>query len=294
MALSLLVVDDVDVDRTWLADALRQRGFEVFEAAETEAGLARLQADPVDLVLCELGMADAGGRSLLERIATELPQLPVVVVTRATDSADVVQALRLGAADYLFKPVADPEMVSHAVESALERSRLRRDKAQIEAQLEKANQKLREYIDELQRDQRAGRQVQLGMLPPSPMAIEGFRLQHRILPSLFLSGDFVDYFRITDHHFVFYIADVSGHGASSAFVTVLLKNFSRRLRREYRPRMLMEPGDILRWLNQELLESHLDRHVTLFLGVVDCARNLLSYANAGHFPAPALVSGEEA
>ena len=36
-----------------------------------------------------------------------------------------------------------------------------------------------------------------------------------------LSGDFVDYFRITDRHFAFYMADVSGHGASSAFVTVL-------------------------------------------------------------------------
>jgi serine phosphatase RsbU (regulator of sigma subunit) len=294
MATRLLVVDDATDDRTWLAAALRARGHEVVEAGDGEEGLARLGDGPVDLVLCELAMADATGRSLLERIALDRPEVPVVVVTVESERSDVVQALRLGAADYLFKPVADPAMVVHAVDAALERTRLRRDKARVEQELELANQRLRDHVEALQRDQRAGRQVQFGMLPPSPMAIDGFRLQHRIVPSLYLSGDFVDYFRVTEQHFVLYIADVSGHGASSAFVTVLLKNFSRRLRREYRPRMLTEPGDILRWLNQELLESHLDRHVTMFLGVVDCARQRLAYANAGHFPAPVLASEEGA
>jgi len=214
------------------------------------------------------------------------------VVTEDSGMNDVMQALRLGAADYLWKPVADLDMLIHAVEAALERSRLRQENSRFKQELEAANLRLREYVNELQQDQRAGREVQLGMLPPTPMAIDGYRLEHHIVPSLFLSGDFVDYFRITDRHFVFFIADVSGHGASSAFVTVLLKNFSRRLRREYRPRMLTAPGEILRWLNQELLESQLDRHVTMFVGVVDCQESTLAYANAGHFPAPVLVLGE--
>ncbi len=99
-----------------------------------------------------------------------------------------------------------------------------------------------------------------------------------------LSGDFVDYFRITDRHFAFYMADVSGHGASSAFVTVLLKNFSRRLRREYRPKMLKAPGEILAALNRELLDNQLDKHVAVFIGVIDLADESLAYANGGHFP----------
>jgi sigma-B regulation protein RsbU (phosphoserine phosphatase) len=108
---------------------------------------------------------------------------------------------------------------------------------------------------------------------------------------LMLSGDFVDYFRITDRHFAFYMADVSGHGASSAFVTVLLKNFSRRLRREYRPKMLREPGEILAALNRELLDNRIDKHVALFIGVLDLIDDTLAYANGGHLPA-AILSDE--
>jgi serine phosphatase RsbU (regulator of sigma subunit) len=286
----LLVVDDEAEDRGWLSTALRGRGFDVREAENAEVGIARFGEQEADLVLCGLQTANPDGSSMLEALSRDAPDTPVIVVTGASGVADVVRALRLGAVDYLIKPVADPDMVVHAVSAALERTRLRRENSQVKQELETANQHLREHVEELQQDHRAGRQVQLGMLPPSPMAIDDIRLEHRIIPSLFLSGDFVDYFRITDHHFVFYIADVSGHGASSAFVTVLLKNFSRRLRREYRARMLREPAEILRWLNQELLESRLDRHVTMFLGVIDSQSDTLCYANAGHFPAPALAS----
>lgn len=122
------------------------------------------------------------------------------------------------------------------------------------------------------------------MLPPSPMAIDRYRLAHRVQPSMILSGDFVDYFRIADRHFVFYIADVSGHGASSAFVTVILKNFSRRIRREYHPRMFSNPGEILGVLNRELLDQSLGKHVAMFIGVVDLDTDTLRFANAGHFP----------
>ncbi len=286
----LLLIDDAVADREGLAASLRERGFLVDAAASGSEALGLAEAHAPDLILCELHMDDPDGLSMLERLTRDLPDVPFVVVTADSSMSDVMQALRLGAADYLWKPVADIEVLVHAVDSALERSRLRQENSRFKQELQEANRQLKEYVEELQQDQRAGREVQLGMLPPTPMAIDGFRLQHHIIPSLFLSGDFVDYFRITDRHFVFFIADVSGHGASSAFVTVLLKNFSRRLRREYRPRMLTAPGEILRWLNQELLESQLDRHVTMFFGVIDCQDNRLAYTNAGHFPAPVMVS----
>ena len=286
----LLVVDGEDSDRDALVHALRGRGFDVQGAGGGSEGLATLTTWPADLVLCDLSARVEDGRPMIEALSRELPDVPVIVVTGEPTLEEVMRVLRLGATDYLTKPFSDTDRLVQAVDNALERTRLRHENSLVKQELEAANQQLQDYVEELQQDQRAGRQVQLGMLPPSPMAIDGFRLQHRIIPSLFLSGDFVDYFRITERHFVVYIADVSGHGASSAFVTVLLKNFSRRLRREYRPRMLAEPGEVLRWLNQELLESRLERHVTMFLGVVDCAADTLAYANAGHFPAPVLVA----
>jgi len=290
----LLVVDDADGERGALVAALRGRGFDVAETPDGCSGLERLSEWPADLVFCDHRAVLGDGRPMLDALSRELPDVPVIVMTGEATLDEVMDVLRLGATDYLTKPLTDANRLVQAVDNALERTRLRQENSLVKQELEAANQQLQDYVEELHQDQRAGRQVQFGMLPPSPMAIDGFRLQHHIVPSLFLSGDFVDYFRITERHFVFYIADVSGHGASSAFVTVLLKNFSRRLRREYRPRMLSEPGEILRWLNREILDSRMDRHVTMFVGVVDCATDTLAYANAGHFPCPALVTGGEA
>jgi phosphoserine phosphatase RsbU/P len=200
------------------------------------------------------------------------------------DKRDVLDALRLGVIE-IIEPSDFNQSLAQQLDKAISRgARLTWLSTPSSAENARTRAQLREY----QRDQRAGRYIQMGMLPPSPMVIDRYRLRHKLFPSLMLSGDFVDYFRITDRHFAFYMADVSGHGASSAFVTVLLKNYSRRLRREYRPKMLKAPGEILAALNRELLDNRLDKHVAMFIGVIDLADDTLAYANAGHFP-PAIL-----
>ena len=217
-----------------------------------------------------------------KELAAANPGLPVVLlVSEKPDSVLLLEALRHGLADVWQLPLTDAFMEGR-IDAILRRTR----KGQSQAE-----KRLHEYVQELQRDQHAGRYIQMGMLPPNPMGIDRYRLQHRILPSLILSGDFVDYFRITDRYFALYIADVSGHGASSAFVTVLLKNFSRRLRREYRASMLEEPGEILAWINRELLEQKIDKHVAMILAVGDLETDRLRIVNGGHFP-PAIFVDE--
>jgi sigma-B regulation protein RsbU (phosphoserine phosphatase) len=277
--MTLLVVDPDDASSSALSDKLSLLGFNVARISRVaDLGSAIAKTRP-DLVLCPYRDSDAQPFALAEAIHATDPSLPLALVTGETlDTAFVVRALRLGLVDVL--EIGDSRLLS-LIDAAIGRgARLSggdRDGASAQAQLR-----------ELQRDQRAGRYIQMGMLPPSPMAIDRYRLRHKLYPSLLLSGDFVDYFRITDRHFAFYMADVSGHGASSAFVTVLLKNFSRRLRREYRPKMLRQPGEILAALNRELLDNQLDKHVAIFIGVVDLADDTLAFANGGHFPAAIL------
>ncbi|MGE0624897.1 MAG: PP2C family protein-serine/threonine phosphatase [Pseudomonadales bacterium] len=217
------------------------------------------------------------------KLAESNRRVPVVLaVDDEPDENTLLTALRSGLADVWQLPVEN-DFAGDRIGAILSRSR------QSESQ---AEARLAEHVKELQRDQRAGRYIQMGMLPPNPMGIDRYRLQHRILPSLILSGDFVDYFRITDRYFALYVADVSGHGASSAFVTVLLKNFSRRLRREYRPSMIREPGEILAWINRELLEQKIDKHVAMILAVGDLKTDTLRIVNGGHFPPAVLVNDE--
>ncbi len=220
-----------------------------------------------------------------QNLARANRRLPVVLATKEElDREALLEALRGGLADVWQLPVED-EFARSRIADILEASR--KGASQAES-------RLHEHVEELQRDQRAGRYIQMGMLPPNPMGIDRYRLQHRIIPSLILSGDFVDYFRITDRYFALYVADVSGHGASSAFVTVLLKNFSRRLRREYRPSMIAEPGEILAWINRELLDQKIDKHVAMMLAVGDLETDTLRLVNGGHFPPAILVSADGA
>jgi len=150
-----------------------------------------------------------------------------------------------------------------------------------------------EHARELEHDQQAGSYIQSRMLPDTPRQFDDYLLCFKMFPTLYMSGDFVDYFRISDRHFLFYMADVSGHGAGSAFVTVLLKNFSTHLSREYTAEMLRDPGIILAHLNEELLGNRLDKHVSIFIGIVDMHEHVLNYSSAGHFPNAILAIGNE-
>src|SRR5690606_34990657 len=145
----------------------------------------------------------------------------------------------------------------------------------------------------LQEDQDAGRQVQMNMLPVTPWSADGFDFAHQIIPSLYLSGDFVDYFRVDEHRIGFYLADVSGHGASSAFVTVLLKFMTTRLlyeSRRFRTLREFKPSEVLDHINRGLINCKLGKHVTMLGGVIDQERNVLHYSIGGHLPMPVLYS----
>lgn len=260
-------------------------------AAQLDAQLNRLRFATVPardlkvvMNLCEHTLPEAvilADLAEAQSVAAEHPRIPVVLIQRGMAEPEVLlAALRAGVSDVWGLPMEDDAIADRLAAIWFRRTAVASD----------AERKLSSLVAELELDQRAGRYIQLGMLPPNPMAIDGFRLQHHILPSLILSGDFVDYFRITDSHFGFYVADVSGHGASSAFVTVLLKNFSRRLRREFRPSMLVEPGEILEWINRELLEQKIDKHVALILGVGDLETREIRIVNGGHYPPAILTS----
>ncbi len=218
------------------------------------------------------------------RDATELlsadPLLDVVLVSDSiTQAESVLTALRTGVLDVLN---ANSDHASIQAQFMALETRSRQRQSAL-------NHRVQRQESEIQRDQRAGRLIQLGMLPPNPMMIGDYVLRHRVVPSSILSGDFVDYFSFAQHYLAAYVADVSGHGASSAFVTVLLKNFSRRIRREYRVDMLDEPGLILAWLNRELLEQKIDKHVTMALVLIDLRDDTLIHVNAGHYPQAVMV-----
>jgi sigma-B regulation protein RsbU (phosphoserine phosphatase) len=163
-------------------------------------------------------------------------------------------------------------------------------------QLQTTNQQLQHSLAELEAGEKAGKQVQFKMLPPAIFNYAEYQFSHVLYPSEFMSGDFVDYFCVDEHKVVFYIADVSGHGVASAFVTVYLKRFiSSRLERYQRDSFasVVDPAAVLTELNKELLKDKIGKYIALFYAVLDTQTAELTYANAGAFPWPLLLQQQD-
>jgi len=293
----LLIIDDDEVVRASVAAYLEDSGFTVLQAGNGAEGLRCFETEQPQLVICDLRMPQVDGLELIRRVAAVDADLPVIVMSGAGVMSDVVEALRLGAADYLIKPLEDLAVLEHSVNRALDRSRLRLENTRYREKLEVANRELQTSLDLLREDQTAGRQVQMNMLPVTPWTVGDLHFAHKIIPSLYLSGDFVDYFRIDDHRVGFYLADVSGHGASSAFVTVLLKFMTTRLLYESRKGGSLpdfNPSEVLGHINRGLINCKLGKHVTMLGGVIDEQRGVLTYSIGGHLPLPVLFADGDA
>ena len=293
----LLLIDDDEVVRASLAAYLEDSGFQVLQAGNGLQGLEVFEREQPDLIICDLRMPQIDGLELIRRISQINSEMPVIVVSGAGVMSDAVEALRLGAADYLIKPLEDLAVLEHSVHRALDRSRLRLENQRYREKLEAANRELQASLHLLQEDQNAGRQVQMNMLPTTPWEADGLHFAHQIIPSLYLSGDFADYFRVDEQRVAFYLADVSGHGASSAFVTVLLKFMTTRLLYEWRRNGVLpefKPSDVLGHINRGLINCKLGKHVTMLGGVIDLQSGQLTYSIGGHLPLPVLFSEGEA
>ncbi|PJE78564.1 Regulator of RpoS [invertebrate metagenome] len=288
----LLIIDDDAVVRDSIAAYLSESGFILFHAGDGEQGLQVFHDHNPDIILCDLRMPVMDGLTVLRIVRKKSPDMPFIVISGAGVLSDVAEALRLGASDYITKPIMELEVLEYAIWRALNNARIIRENKQYKEALEEIICTLEKSLNLLQEDQKAGRQVQLNMLPESPRQFGDYRIDHHIIPSLFLSGDFVDYFPVSEHCFGFYLADVSGHGASSAFITVLLKHMSIHLLDEYRNRRRkdpIKPAQVLAYINRSLINTQLEKHVTLFGGIIDTQKHTLTFSFGGHFPFPIMA-----
>lgn len=292
----VLVVDDTDVVRQAVVAMLNRLGYATRAAADGQEALDALATEVPDLVLCDLRMPRVDGLAFLSTVRDSHPNLPVVVMSGAGLFDDAVAALRLGAWDYVEKPIRGMAALEHVVSRALEKAELLDENQRYRAHLEDANRELRATLRLLSEDEHAGRLIQFRMLPRNHQRFGAFEFSRELVPSTFLSGDFIDAFAIDEHRWGFYLADVSGHGVSSALVTVILSTFFQRHVADFvrgRDALVLSPGRLLERLNEEVVRNDLDKHLTLFFGIVDSRANALLYANAGHFPWPLIFNGKE-
>jgi sigma-B regulation protein RsbU (phosphoserine phosphatase) len=272
-AASVLVVDDVEDNREVLTDRLAVLGIDnVTTAADGREALELIAGHEFDLVLLDLMMPNVNGIQVLETLREEdrLATLPVIMVSASNEIAAVVRCIELGAEDYLTKPV-NPTLLRARIGATLEKKLLR--------------DTLRARLAEADHELRAARELQLGMVPEDfNDPTRGVSINLMLEPAHHVGGDLCDYFAGPSGPIWFAIGDVSGKGPAAAIFmartwaclhAISLRGDSPGIR----------PCDVLTIVNRELCEANAgSMFTTIFLGRIDPATGLVTYANAGHIP----------
>jgi DNA-binding NtrC family response regulator len=155
---TVLCIDDDPTFLKMLEKRLTKRGLTAFTAAEGGAGLALFRERRPDLVLVDLRMPGVDGFQVLATLTKEAPDTPLIVISGEGEVSDVLRALRLGAWNYLTKPVEQFALLAHAIDEALGKAALiRENKAyqhHLEEQIADRTAKLRSTLETLQHNEK--------------------------------------------------------------------------------------------------------------------------------------------
>ncbi|MCF0241912.1 MAG: sigma-54-dependent Fis family transcriptional regulator [Treponema sp.] len=135
MKCTILTIDDEENIRSGLCDNFELEGYEVKQASNGKEGLALVKKGDVDLVITDLRMDGMSGEEVVRHITTENPGIPVIVLTGHGSIDDATKAIKMGAYDFLTKPL-DLDHLNKIVKNALEGRELKLQKNQLQNELD--------------------------------------------------------------------------------------------------------------------------------------------------------------
>ncbi|MCU0568149.1 MAG: SpoIIE family protein phosphatase [Oculatellaceae cyanobacterium Prado106] len=265
----ILVIDDDSVIRLVVKKALQSQGHEVILASNGKEGIEQAQHLHPAMIICDWIMPIVDGLEVCRQVRAN-PTLSTtffILLTARGSVADRIQGLNTGADDFLSKPIDIGELQAR-VRAGLRLHQLSQDlqsqKQLLEADLAEAATYMRSLL-------------------PKPMSGR-VSIDARFIPSRQLGGDCFDYFWLDPDYLVLYLLDVSGHGLGAALPSSLILNI---LRLQSLPDVnFYQPHDVLRALNDSFqMGSQNDKYFTIWYGVYNPTKRLLTYASAGHPPA---------
>ncbi len=151
--IEILIIEDEDILRNIILYYLEECGYKVREASNGRIGLDLFRQHTPSLVLLDLRMPVMGGLEVLGEIHTISPDTPVIIVSGAGNITDAIEAIHLGAWDYITKPIIEMKVLEYAIRRSLERSQLieenRRYSAHLEEEIAKRTAALEKTTAEL-------------------------------------------------------------------------------------------------------------------------------------------------
>ncbi len=265
----ILIVDDSEVNRTFLEKTLRNKGFiKILSVESAEEALQKIAQFHTEMVILDIRMPGMDGFECCSAIRAQnhYQHLPILIQTAVTEPELRVKAFNCGATDFISKPVYPDELC-----------------ARVKVHLEKrySLETLQMYKKRVEMELETARQLQHDILPKQEelFAIEqksSMEIAFHYRPCSEIGGDFWGINQLFPHQPAFWMVDFSGHGIASALNAFRLQAYLK----EQTP-LASRPGDYLTYLNEKLLYLLMrGQFATMFYGIVDIRANQLFYACA--------------
>ena len=275
--MKVLLVDDDPISRSVLIDVIKQWGHEVtFARNGLEAWELYLSQD-LEMIITDWMMPEMDGLELCQRIRAR-PQASytyIILISSKRRRVDYLDGMAAGADDFVIKP-ADSEML---------KARLAVGERIIRLEEER---KARELILEGELKQAA--EVQLRLLPPAEIVLNGLHIYGFMQASSFVGGDMYNVFAIDEKHIGLYFLDVLGHGVSAAFLAITLHHMLEPFTRdgsllikylENGEYDILAPDRVAEKLNHRFCADKSNSYFTFFYGIYDTKQSTLQYVRAG-------------
>ncbi len=149
--IKILVIDAEDYIRDSLKSFLEDYSYIVAEAENGIRGLECFKQELPDVVLCDLHLPKTDGLEFIRTLTKESSHTPIIIISGIGNITDTVEALKIGAWDYIIKPVQDMTVLLHAIDKSLERAALIKEKEIYRKGLEAANIELINSLDTLEK-----------------------------------------------------------------------------------------------------------------------------------------------
>ena len=144
----LLVEHDPEISDLIARQALKSAGYQVRVVSDAAAAIKHAVQNPPDLIIANLNLPGLSAKDLLIALSSQGVSTPLMVIARKGQEQDIIQAFRLGAADYILWPSREAEVIS-AVERVLSRVHDLRDRQRLDLKLSETNHELQRRVREL-------------------------------------------------------------------------------------------------------------------------------------------------
>ncbi len=272
----ILLVDDDRLSRQLLTRALRRDGLDAVDCETAREAMEMIETSLPALLVSDYEMPEFNGAELCELIRKhpnpEIANLPIILLTAHSGEEHEVECLQAGANDFVSKPV-NTAILRARIETHLRLHALR-------TQLQQQNGELERWRRTHEMDLEAAQITQEAILPSQNPTIPGWDTAAHYRPVIQVGGDMYDWILAPDGRWLFWIADVTGHGASAALLTTLCKLVFRNAAGKS-----SSPSEILKAANADFFSMLRGKSfMTAACLVVEPKTGKLTFSGAGHPP----------